>query len=516
MAFSEQKVGLLFSILLTSTLNQDLGGYFMTITNNDQYDIVVVGTGAAGTSAALEAAQNGASVLLLEKGRSIGGSSNYTEGLFAVDSYLQKRAGINVSGTEVLKEEVEYSKYKADSRIWRKYVDNSADTVKWLADNGVKYEGVQAMGAGEATWHIYEGMGHAVINDALIPKAKDLGVEVHNLMTAIDLGQDVNGAINSITVRDENSGNTKVIKTDAVVLATGGYLNNPEMMAELTHYDTNRLIPVSSGKGTGDGLRLGWKAGAKKYGTGTAMLFGGYLNDPDEPSFKFMGSQMNTAAGQQPLLWVNEHGERFVDESVIYNFSYAGNALYTQNKVFSILDQGVIDKMASDGNFMGLGVYVKRGEKMDKLQAEIDAAVAADKPFIFKADSIEELAVKMGIPDSELDETIREYNENCINGNDIEFGKDQKYLIPVNQGPYYGFSLNVGAFCTMGGMQVSTSNEVLDTNGQVMPGLYAAGNDASGLTGDTYGPNMPGTCVGYAFFSGRNSGRHATQYAKNK
>lgn len=140
------------------------------------------------------------------------------------------------------------------------------------------------------------------------------------------------------------------------------------MMQKLTHYDTRRLIPVSSGKGTGDGLRLAWQAGAQQYGTGMAMLFGGYLKDPSEPSFKYMASQMETAAGQQPLLWLNEHGERFVDEAVVYNFSYAGNALYTQNQVFSILDQGVINKMAQDGNFMGLGVYVRRGEKMTKLR----------------------------------------------------------------------------------------------------------------------------------------------------
>lgn len=486
----------------------------MSFTKQERYDVVVVGTGAAGTSAALEAAQHGASVLLLEKGRHTGGSSNYTEGLFAVDSYLQKEQDIKVSGTDVLKEEVEYSKYKADSRIWRNYVDDSANTVQWLKDQGVKYEGVQAMGAGEATWHIYEGMGQSVLHDALLPQAEKLGVEVRTLTTAIALHQDADGAINGVTIRDEASQETQDVATSAVVLAAGGYLNNPDMMAKLTQYDTSRLIPVSSGKGTGDGLQLGWKAGAKQYGTGMAMLFGGYLKDPDEPSFKFMASQMNTAAGQQPLLWVNEHGERFVDESVVYNFSYAGNALYTQNQVYSILDQGVIDKMAKDGNFMGLGVYVKRGEKMDKLQAEIDGAVAADKPFIFKADTIEALAEKMNVPVDQLTKTITDYNDYCEAGDDKAFGKDAEYLVKVAEGPFYGFKLNVGAFCTMGGLQVTTSNEVLAENGLPVAGLYAAGNDAAGLTGDTYGPNMPGTCVGYAFYSGRNSGKHAAAYAK--
>ncbi|WEV39905.1 FAD-dependent oxidoreductase [Lactobacillus sp. ESL0681] len=488
----------------------------MTLTKYNSYDIVVVGTGAAGVSAALEAAQRGAKVLLLEKGRTTGGSTNYTEGLFAVDSYLQKEQGIKVSGTDVLNEEVEYSKYKADSRIWRKYVDDSPTTVKWLKDQGVKYEGVQAMGAGEATWHVYEGMGNAVIHDALLPQAQKSGVELIKSTAATKLNKDSNGKITAIQIENQATKETQTISTKAVILATGGYLNNPDMMRELTSYDTSRLIPVSSGKGTGDGLQMAWNIGAQKYNTGMAMLFGGYLKDPDEPSFKYIASHMETAAGQQPLLWVNEMGERFVNEEVIYNFSYAGNALYTQNKVYSILDQSVIDRMINKGNFMGLGVYVRRGEKLTKLQGELDAAVKANKPYIFKADSLSELASKMNLPEDKFEQTIAQYNNFCTTGTDSDFGKDAEYLVKVANGPFYGFELNVGAFCTMGGLRVSTKNEVLDNDGQVIAGLYAAGNDASGLTGDTYGPNMPGTCVGYAFYSGRNSAKNAVEYSDQK
>ena len=245
---------------------------------------------------------------------------------------------------------------------------------------------------------------------------------------ATHLEKDSEGNITGVTIQNVQTKETADLKTGAVVLATGGYLNNAKLMKQITHYDTDRLIPVSSGKGTGDGLTMAWDAGAKPYGTGMAMLFGGYLKDEDEPSFKMMPSQMNTAAGQQPLLWVNGEGDRFVDESVVYNFSYAGNALYTQEKVYSILDQAVIDKMAKDGNFMGLGVYVKRGQKMDKLQDEIDAAVSANKSFIFKADTIEDLAKQMNVPVAELDQTINKYNQDCADGTDSLFGKDKEYL----------------------------------------------------------------------------------------
>ncbi len=483
----------------------------MSLPKEDQYDVVVVGSGAAGFSAGLTAVQGGSKTMVLEKGRATGGSSNYTEGLFAVNSSLQKAKGIKVSGTEVLKEEVEYSQYKADARIWRNYVDGSAENVDWLQEQGVEFERVQAMGAGEATWHIYKGMGDAVIHQALQPRFEAVGGEVVTSAAAVNLVRQADQTF-VVTVRDEANQDVKAVHARAVILATGGYLNNPEMMAEETNYDLSRLETVSSGKGTGDGLRMAWQVGARKYGTGMAMLFGGYLSDPETPSFKFMSSQMNVAAGQQLLLWVNENGERFVNEEVVYNFSQAGNALYTQAEVYSILDQGVIDKMITEGNFMGLGVYVLRGQKMDTLQEEIDAAVAADKTFIFKADSIEELAKKMGL--AQLPATISRYNRDAAQGEDREFGKPVEYMQPVTQGPFYGFKLNIGAFCTMGGLQVTPQNEVRDEQGQVIPGLYAVGNDAAGLTGDTYGPNMPGTCVGYAIYSGRNAGQQVTEYLR--
>lgn len=483
------------------------------ITKNNEYDVVVIGSGAAGQAAALTAKENGNSVLMIEKGRHTGGSANYSEGLFAVGSYLQKEKGINVSASSVLKEEVEYSKYKADSRIWKKYLDSSAENVKWLHDEGVEYEGVQAMGAGEATWHIYKGFGDAVIHKVLQPKFEKIGGELLTSVSAINLKTNYDGS-KEVTIKDEATGDIQTIKSKVVILAAGGYLNNAEMMAKETDYDLSRLIPVSSGKGTGDGLRLGWSVGGQKAGTGMAMLFGGYLKDPDQPSFKMMESQMNVAAGQQPLLWVNENGERFVDESVIYNFSFAGNALYSQNKVYSILDSSIIKEMAENGNFMGLGVYVKRGQKMDKLQTEIDEAVAQNKPYIFKADTIEELAEKMNLPKDKLKATIDQYNSFVEKGKDEDFGKDSKYLRSVVKAPFYGFKLNIGAFCTMGGLKVTPENELEDQNGDPIKGVYATGNDAAGLTGDTYGPNMPGTCAGYAFYSGRNAAQNAQKYLK--
>lgn len=486
----------------------------MSVSKSDHYDVVVVGTGAAGTSAALEASQKGAKVLLLEKGRTTGGSSNYTEGLFALILISKRSRGskfpvrmfwkkkLNIRSLKLIQEFGGTTLMTVRVRFngWKIRALNTKVYKQWVP--------VKLLGIFTKAWVLL------FYTTPYCQKPKKNGVKILTLTKATQLHTTADGAISGVTIRSAKTKETQEISTSAVILATGGYLNNAKMMDELTPYDTSRLIPVSSGKGTGDGVRMGWQTGAKHYGTGMAMLFGGYLKDPDEPSFKMMPSQMNAAAGQQPLLWINENGERFVDESVAYNFSYAGNAMYTQNQVYSVLDQGVIDRMIKDGNFMGLGVYVKRGEKMTKLQDEIDAALAAKKPFIFKADTIEDLAKQMGVPVETFRQTVETYNGYCDSGDDKEFGKNSDYLVGVEHGPYYGFKLNIGAFCTMGGMQVTTNNEVMNEKGTAIKGLYAAGNDAAGLTGDTYGPNMPGTCVGYAYYSGRNSGKHAAEYAQ--
>ncbi len=467
-------------------------------------DVVVVGAGGAGMSAAIEAADKGAKVILLEKGSKAGGSTSFTEGAFAINSVIQQEQGIEVPIEEVLIEEMEYSHYEADANIWKKFLENSGETIKWLRDMGVKFRGAQTMGEGLATWHIYEGFGESVINDTMVPKSKSLGVEIMYETPGKSLIMDGDRVAGVMAEGADNK--TYKINAKSVILATGGYLNNQEMMEELTNYDLDRMVAVSSGLSTGDGLKMAWEVGAQQYRTGMAMLFGGYLKGEG------MRSPMNVGSSQQPLLWINQNGERFVNEAVIYNFSEAGNAIYTQEKVFTVMDTNTVKYLEEEGCFMGLGVYLERGTKLEGMQAEIDAAVEAGKEYVIKADSIEELAEKMGANKETLVENIEKYNSFCASGNDQDFYKDAKYLLPVNEGPFYAFELSSGAFCTMGGLKVNTNNEVLKLGGESIPGLYAAGNDASGLVGDTYGPNMPGTCVGYAMYSGRNSAINAVEY----
>lgn len=469
----------------------------------DKYDVIIVGGGAAGFTAAYEASHNGLSVLVVEKGRNTGGSGEYIEGAFAVDSYLQKQHDVKLTKEDVLSEELNYSHYRADTQVWKEYIDASAGIIKWLKDLGVEYLDVAPLGSGYRTWHLFKGLGKSVIHDVLEPKAKKQGTDVITSTAVTKVNLSNNGQVESVNIENLADHSTKTVNTMAVVLATGGYLNNKELIKNETHYNVDQLIPVNSEKNTGDGLQLAWKVGAQKYAMGTAMLFGGYLKDHTKPGYVYRYSELNGAADQQSLLWVNENGDRFVNEEVVDNFALAGNALFTQGKVFTILDQSTIDHLTNEKLYKPMGTWDYHDTKLPHLKEEMQKAFDEGAPYLTKANSINELANKVNL--SNLKKTVDRYNKLAHSGKDVDFGKKVDFMIPVENGPFYAIELGIGAFCTMGGLKTDTKHNVIDQNGKPITGLYAAGNDAAGmLIGDTYGPNMPGTEAGFVFYSGKH------------
>ncbi|RRK11638.1 FAD-dependent oxidoreductase [Lactiplantibacillus garii] len=482
----------------------------MGLPKQARYDLVIVGAGASGYTAALEASQRGLSVLVLEKGRTTGGSGNYMDGGFAVNSQVQRDENIHLDGQAILNKVMDYTHYRADNRTWHHFIQQSPKNIDWLLNLGVKFDGILPVGDGDHTMHMYTGRGEQVIHGTLEPQAKAAGAEVVTSVEAQHL-QVNDGRVTGIIVQDFSSRDTVTIKTGAVILATGGYLNNPKLTRSISK-NQHQLIPVNSGKNTGDGLTMAWEVGAQKYHLGTGQLFGGQILDDTRPSYENWQTQLNGAATQQAMLWVNQRGERFVNErTALDNFSHAGNALLTQHRVFTILDQHTVDTFIHQGLLKEMGTWSYMDDKLPDLQQELDAALARHASFITKADSVDALAQKTGL--ANLAATVTHYNQLAVNGVDTEFGKDPKFLLGLTSGPYYALEIGVGCFCTMGGLKVDDHNGVLDDDDLPIKGLYAAGNDASGvLVGDTYTVNMPGTQSGYNFYSGRNAAANVATY----
>ncbi|MBP2057156.1 fumarate reductase flavoprotein subunit [Lactobacillus colini] len=467
----------------------------------ENYDVVIIGSGLSGQAAAAEAIDHNLKTLVIEQGRTTGGSGNYVEGVFAVESKMQKEQGITLTKKQILHDELEFSHYEADTRIWKDYIDQSAENIDWLKEHDVKFTKVATLGSGLDTWHMFDGLGNKAIHEGMQPYSESRGAEFVTSVQAIKLSLDEDKEINALVVKDYESGDEKAIYTKNVILASGGYLNNKSMLVHSSNNNAERIIPMNSGKSNGSGLKLAWDIGAKKFGMGMAMMFGGQIKEDTVPSYKFWKTDIGIATCEMAPLWVNEVGDRFVDESVFRIWSYAGNALIKQERTYAILDQATIDHFAEKELPRSLKPLSDR-TKLTNLKEMIKNAEDKKLGFLTEADTIQELAKKLNLPN--LVDTINNYNKLVDNKEDIEFGKDSKYLFSLKQGPYYAFELGIGAYCTMGGLRINRKNEVLDNNGRKIGGLYAVGSDASAvLVGDTYGVNVPGSEAGYCIYSGR-------------
>lgn len=274
-----------------------------------QADVVVVGSGMSGMSAAIEAASQGAKVILLEKQSVLGGSTSFAEGIFASESPIQKQMGVTISQEELLKEEFQFSNYKVDGNLWRDVMSHSGEDIEWLMNMGVKFENVLSCGTGGKTWYIYEGFGKSVINDHMKPSAEKLGVEIMLSTPAKELIMK-DGQVSGVkaTMKD---GKELDINAKAVILATGGFGNNEEMVKELTGLDKSKYIDRSAPLHDGDGIRMAQAAGALTGERAILMTLG---NAVDKLS---MRSSLSIAGGMEPGLWVNQDGKRFFITQVI-------------------------------------------------------------------------------------------------------------------------------------------------------------------------------------------------------
>lgn len=469
-----------------------------TIEDTLTCDIVVVGGGISGLSAAVEGAQSGANVILIEKQSEIGGNSLGAEGPFAVNSPLQKEANINLSLYEALKNELQFSNYRASSQIWINYLKQSGDSIAWLMDNGVKFVDVRPCNAGLQGWHYYYGGGKAAVA-AMEQAANDANVQIMTSTPMVQLITE-NGTVTGVVA--ESAGKYIAIKGKGVVLASGGTGANISTLSERTGFDcSNATINCNPGN-TGDGMDNAVKLGAE---TRTACIMG------DKCVYGYgMFDHISFAATRQPILWVNSYGERFVDEGIVReDIPSAFNAIFiSQDACYSIMDQGTVDSFAKGGAPDSYVNYMPdQGANLTQLQEQIDDALSGTMGNVFKGETLDDLAKAMGFEPKTLNETVARYNELCDKGVDDDFFKKAEYMIPLTTGPYYGFKMDPLVVCAIGGLCTDVQNRVLDENDSPIPGLYAVGLDGCNLYEETYNMYLGGSCHGYCIYSGRNAAR---------
>lgn len=491
-----------------------LVGCSQPTTNNDksvskdvevfEADVIVVGTGAAGLSASVQASVDGLKVIALEKNGFTGGSTNSAEGYGAINSNYAKEKGYNYDVREIYHAAQEFHHWQTDEAlVWNTYIQ-SGDNANWLQEQGVNFATIAANGNNKyMTWHFYDGgesheaVGTTFVN-ILTEKAKENGAEIHLNTTGKELIME-DGKIAGIkAVKD---GKEVIYKAKVVILATGGYADNPEMLTKLAHMNGEEVADMGVAGRTGDGINMALEVGAStRRLKGTLAAYG-----PSMPMYSVY-SPMNMV-GWMPLLGVNRSGNRFGDESYILRDWGTAGAIQKQHGVsFKIVTESSLKDFEKNG-------FPTWMQQIEEFRETLEKELEANPEYIMKADTIEELAKKMGVDPVNLKQTVDHYNELVKSGKDTDFNKAPEFLFPVEEGPFYAFKFLTGIFNTTDGLEITTNAEVLNTEGKVIPGLYATGSDAGGLNGETYEVSIvPGAQQSHAVNSARNAARSAKIY----
>ena len=481
------------------------------IAEERDFDVVVVGAGGGGMSAAIRAAQLGMNTVLLEQRSVTGGTTLFTEGLFAVNSHIQKENGKNPPdlGYDLFTTAMDYHHWYADGALFRRYMDKSGENIAWLESVGVEFQGTGTMCDNEYnTWHQYkyeEGQisGRTYV-DNLTKAVTEAGATLVLGSEGVNIIQAADGTVTGIIAKEED----KYIQYNAakgVILATGGYSDNPDMIREFGK-NPDRIDPMGAGGRNGFGINAARQAGGTMAPSpGCLVFYGGCI-----PGVMY-GTHLYCASAFQPYFWINGNCDRFVNEYYAErNFCFSGNAQSMQDRVISIVTQAQMDNMYENGGTFGCGEDIHAGEPLTQLWEQFQAQKDKGSPHVHgPMETLDDVAAELGLDADKLKASIEKYNGYCANGVDEEFGKDAQYLFPLESGPYYAFELYAGIFTTVGGMKITPDAQVLDANAQPIPHLYAIGCDAGGIYGDSYDVSIcEGSCQGFAVFSGKAAAEH--------
>lgn len=485
---------------------------------NIETDVAIIGGGTSGLAAGVQALQEGSKVVILEKQAKVGGTGSFCEGVFACESKVQKRIGINVSKEFAYKTIMEYSHWKANGALVAAFVDKSAETIDWLDALGVKieYVGVGGFG-GPLTWHVIAPGPDYPDKD---PKdyhcqrminvfnkyIQDKGGKILLQTPGTELIKE-NGKVVGVKAKDQ-AGNPVTVKAKAVIVATGGFANNKEMMAK--YAPSPDLIPVGQIGKDGDGIKMAWGAGAAEEGVSVMQMYRPGL-------VGFHPADQMIALAVQPYFWVDPRGKRYTDESNVQLWPYSGNSLLRiGGTAFSIYDDATRKMAVEQGIEMPLGEWVLQGTKLTKWEEAFTKEMGRNKGNVFKADSIKDLAKQLGMDAKVLQESVDKMNTWAATRQDGEFKKEAKFLRPVSTPPFYATKLNPRHLGTLGGVRINEKTEAVAQTGEPIPGLYVVGTDAGGMYGDSYDLMLGGGTAGFAVNSGRIAAENAARYIAGK
>jgi len=458
---------------------------------NPDYDVVVVGAGISGLSAALELGRAGARVLVVEMNSVAGGHAVMAGGFAFADTPLQRAQGIQDSPDAAFEDWMAWGETN-DPDWTRAYADGATEMVyDWLTDLGVEFKVLLPSPENRVRrFHFTQGKAvHAVL--PILQEALRLSNITFDWNTeAVDLLA-ADGQIQGVKLRNLRDDVQRDVRAHAVLLATGGFQNDLDRVRRNWAGGDAPFLLKGAGHfavGLGHDLAMGGGAAATRYDTHVTFLNG--LRDPRDPASALIASNPN-------WVWVNTLGRRFADESA------SDKALLPE--IFSQPDStywAIVDSKGRNSFRIRDAVW---------LNASTVSSEILDNPdVVLKADSLEALAALMEIDAGELQATLDRYNGSIQNGQDIDFGRfgeGQKRLPSViAEPPFYAMPLFPVTRKNLGGIAVDQNLNVTDAGGNRIEGLFAAG-ELTGVVGINGDHGMSGTFLGPSVFTGRLAGQ---------
>ena len=486
-------------------------------------DILVIGCGTGGMFAVASAAENGGKVIGIDRfstGTGIRGD------LGAIDSRYQKQAGTKIDKFDYIAMATRYAGGHVKQELIKLWADNSGETINWLGDR-LKEHGIDLMNeAGdEGTFVRYKDFatGHSpqkvvgndgkVMNEILYKYAESKGARFDYSTTMVKL-EKKDGRVTGCIAKNADGKYVRYIARKGTVVATGGYARNYPMLQALLPWNLRIVSYTSAMPGArGDGIRACLWVGAKMDETHSAMMFDRSALKPDEKAgveTLKKGTAKMFWMGSQPFLRVNADGKRFMNESGTYENALHADEYQKGHCHYTIFDSNWV-KYAKQFKMHGcsrLFPYPNGAEPNTTWQSIYNEALPdlVKSGHVIKADTIDELAKKLGLPVDEVKKTVARNNELWRKGVDLDYGKEKHRLSPVDKPPFYGAKNSGRLLCTMDGIVIDTNLNAIDTEGNPIPGLYVIGNDSGCYFANEY-PNLAtGMACGRTMTYGRHVG----------
>ena len=509
-------------------------------------DVVVVGAGNGGLVAAASVVDQGAGLILVEKNAM---PISWAGEMGAYNTKLMKeKYGIEYSDEELLEisnEICRYASYENDQRLVNLWLFNSGRTMDWFIDQ-MEAKGVHMFLETDMkdcrfmnkpqTHTVYETfeelgpnyMGSQLANPKWVEIIEEKGGSIMWETTAKQLVQDEDGKVTGIIVQAKDGSFIQINAAKGVILSTGGYGGNPEMMDALRYRDKDVICNnLGCAFAMGDGIKMAMWAGAdidRNHAGGIA--FDRAAVDLDHHT----GAPYTTGLGDiwwpgsQPWLNLNTHGERYCNEDNTYDFHINGWLMQPGHIAFQLFDSNYWEDVVAFHTTICSRVVAVPGARNSEVLPNVMPCKdgeqfynvyikpALDSGKLMQADTLDELADKLGF-EGEYKEnflkSVERYNELCEGGVDLDFGKQKKDLRPVKDGPFYGIAIGEWLLATMNGVRVNTNLQAIKPDGTAIEGLYVVGNDMGGFFANSYPQMFGGTAQGKTVCFARLAALHA-------